>query len=270
MKIRLIAIGIAWFVLVSGLWQPALRAQEPTGHMAAVQPLRVVDIPTAGLLARGSYGIDLDVYSEGGVLFEIEVGISRFANIGISYGGIEFIGSGTPDMNPRPEVQARVRILEEDEELPAVAIGFDSQGYGQFVDNRSICNEKRYLVKSRGFYVVGSKNWEVVGPFSLHGGISYSLENKLDKSPTIFIGAIKSFSNILDIALELDPGWNDDKGCASIVEHRPYIDAAVAWHVNQALSIAFEVRDVASREKDVPPDLRKWNRGLRVCYRSTL
>jgi len=268
--IKLVLILVVCSALLSGPLCLALGAEEPSERPAVDQPLRVVDVPTAGLLARGDYGVDLDVYSEGGVLFEIAVGIARFANFGISYGGIEFIGSGTPEMNPRPEVQAKVRLIEEDQELPAVAIGFDSQGYGQFVDDRAVCDEKRYLVKSRGFYVVASKNWEVVGPLSLHGGISYSLENKFDKNPTIFLGLIKSFSNIVDIAAELDPAWNDDKGCASIVEHRPYIDVAVAWHVNETLSLAFEVRDIVSKEKETGPDLRKWNRGLRVSYRSTL
>jgi len=97
--------------------------------------------------------------------------------------------------------------------MPAIAVGFDSQGYGRFFHK-----EERYLVKSRGFYAVASKNWELLGPLSLHGGVSYSLENKTDHNPTAFVGFIKSLANVIQVAAEFDLASNDNQGPANIVE----------------------------------------------------
>lgn len=256
-----LAVVVALAAIVGCLW---------AGPAGAAQPLRVVDFPTAGLYARGEYGFDMDLYGDGGLLFGVGVGIARFVSFGMSYGGIKFIGSGNPHMNPRPEVNIRVRVLEEGVDLPAIALGFDSQGYGRFFDDKDKYGEERYLVKSRGIYAVASKNWDVLGPFSLHGGISYSLENEIDNDPTIYLGLIKTFQETAEIALEMDLGINDTRGHDSIVERRPYLNASVAWQVTDDFSLAFKVRDIVTKEKDGEADERKWNRGFCLSYRAQL
>jgi hypothetical protein len=237
------------------------------------QPLKIVDLPTAGLYARGEYGMDIDVYSEGGLLVGLGVGFAEFMSFGISYGGINVIGSGDPDWNPRPEVNIRVRVLEENMVMPAIGIGFDSQGHGKYdkyYDRDSTHYEERYLEKSRGFYAVASKNWEILGPFSLHGGISYSLENKTDHDPTIFVGVIKSLGGFADLAAEYDFASNDNEGPITIVEKRGYLNASVAWYLNENLSLTLDVRDIAATGKVNAKDVRKWNRGLSISYRGKI
>jgi hypothetical protein len=231
----------------------------------ASQPLRIVDFPTAGLRPRGGFEIEADMYSDGGVLLSLGVGFTRYFSFGISYGGLKVIGSGDPDMNPRPEVNVRARLLEETLVMPAVAIGFDSQGYGSYFDA-----EDRYLVKSRGVYAVASKNWEFLGPLSLHGGVSYSLENEADNDLTVFAGVIKSFSGFLDIRAEYDFATNDNEGTSIIVEDRGYLNASVVWHVNETFSLSIEVRDIASDGEVDFDDSRKWNRGLSIVYHDML
>lgn len=258
---------------VTRLLAPALAAAVVclwANPASPAQPLKVVDFPTAGLYTRGEYGFDMDLYADGGLLFGVGVGIARFVSFGISYGGIKFIGSGDPDMNPRPEVNVRVRVLEEDVALPAVAVGFDSQGYGRYFDDKDKYGEERYLVKSRGFYVVASKNWDVLGPFSLHGGISYSLENEVDNDPTVFVGLIKTFQETAEVALEMDLAVNDTRGRESIVERRPYLNASVAWQVSEDFTLAFKVRDIVTKDKPGDTDERKWNRGFCLSYRAQL
>ena len=238
------------------------------------QPLRIVDFPTAGLYARGEYGFDMDLYGDGGLLFGVGVGIARLVSFGVSYGGIKFIGSGTPHMNPRPEVNIRVRVLEETLDLPAIALGFDSQGYGRYFedddfDEAETYREERYLVKSRGIYAVASKNWDVMGPFSLHGGVSYSLENEIDNDPTVYLGLIKTFEGTVEFGAEMDLAINDTRGNDAIVEERPYLNLSVAWQVTDDFALAFKMRDLVTEERD-GVDERRWNRGFCLSYRGQL
>jgi hypothetical protein len=257
---------------------PALGEEEsPLEAPAGRQPLRIVDLPTAGLYPKGVYGFEMDLYSDGGLLVGVGVGIAGFASFGISYGGIEFIGSGNPEMNPRPEVNIRLRVLEEDVALPAVAVGFDSQGYGRYYVDRDSVGEERYLMKSRGLYAVASKNWEVVGPLSLHGGMSYSFENTVDDDPTVYVGLIKGFGDMAEFAVEYDLASNDNKvspdsgmteESGKIVQGRGILNASVSWSVKENLSLAFKVRDIAAKSRRDLDDRRRWNRGFSLTYRA--
>jgi len=230
-----------------------------------MQPRNIVDLPTAGLPPRAGFYVETDIYSDGGVMVALGVGFARYFSFGISYGGLGVIGSGDPDMNPEPGVNLKARLIDESFVVPAVAIGFDSQGRGPYLDG-----EDRYLVKSRGVYAVASKNWDLLGPFSLHGGISYSLEQEDDRDPTLFLGVIKSFSGFLDLTVEYDFATNDNEGDESFVEKRGFLNASAVWHVNENFSIGFEVRDIATEDKVDVEDLREWNRGLSIEYRGML
>jgi hypothetical protein len=237
-----------------------------TGNVAPIlQPRDMVDLPTAGLPLRAGFYVGCDVYSEGAMLVSLGVGFARYFSFGISYGGLGVIGSGDPDMDPEPGVQLKARLIDESLVMPALAIGFDSQGRGPYVDSLG-----RYLVKSRGIYAVASKNWDLMGPLSLHGGINYSLEDEEDNDPNLFFGIIKSFSGFLDVAAEYDFALNDNEGAGAFIEKRGYLNASVAWHVNENFSLALEVRDIASKDRVDVEDLRKWNRGLSIVYTGML
>lgn len=275
MKTRAILPAVAVVLLVSIAYGQDPEAADLRSVSLRSQPLRIVDLPTAGLLPRGAFRVEADVYSDGGLLLTLGVGFARYFSFGISYGGANVIGSDDPVMNPEPAVNLKARLIEETLVLPAVAIGFDSQGYGEYLDDEQRYGEKRYLVKSRGIFAVASKNWELVGPLSLHGGINYSLENERDEDPTIFIGLIKSFGGFLDIRAEYDFAFNDNEGECRLIENRGYLNAAVVWHINENFSLSFEVRDIASESRiecdgiEIT-DLREWNRGLSIIYQGIL
>lgn len=264
MKTTILAIAAALALYTAAGAQ--LETYEDVADAAAtLQPRNIVDLPTAGLPTRAGFYVESDVYSDGAMLVSLGVGFARYFSFGISYGGLGVIGSGDPDMNPEPGVNVKARLIDETMTLPAVAIGFDSQGRGPYIDG-----EERYLVKSRGVYAVASKNWDLIGPFSLHGGISYSLETEDDDDPTLFVGFIKSFSDFLDLAAEYDFGINDNEGDEPFVEKRGFLNASLAWHVNENFSIALEVRDIVTEDRVDAEDLREWNRGLSIVYRGML
>jgi hypothetical protein len=225
----------------------------------------MVDFPTAGLPPRGGSYVDLDIYGEGGVLLYLGVGFARYFSIGISYGGLRIIGSGDPEMNPWPAVQLKARIIEESFVIPAVALGFDSQGRGGYLDSL-----ERYLLKSRGIYAVASKNWDLLGPISAHGGISYSIEDDENKGATIFLGAIKTFGDFLDVRAEYDFAISDDWADSPSIEDDGILNMSVIWHLNTSFSIGIEARDIMSGNKVDGDDLREWNRGISIEYRGIL
>jgi hypothetical protein len=290
MELKAKALGFAVVLLVIG---PQVFGQPTDMGVAGplrlgTQPLKMVDLPTAGMLPRGAFEIETDVYSDGAVLIRLGVGLAHYFSFGISYGGQNVIGSGDPLMNPEPAVNVKARLVEESLVMPAIAVGFDSQGYGQFFDEGKAdgtdVGEERYLVKSRGIYAVVSKNWDLLGPLSLHGGLSYSLEDEKDNDPTGFVGVIKSFADFLDIRAEYDFAFNDNEGSWEIVENRGYFNASAVWHVNENFSMAIEIRDMATADRGelriVDPDnpdetadledLRKWNRGLSITFHDFL
>lgn len=262
--------GLLAFILITLLCASASYCQDRNSSGGydvpmQLQPRMMVDFPTAGLSPKGGYYVDADIYGEGGVLFYLGVGFARYFSFGISYGGLRIIGSGDPEMNPEPGVQLKARIIEESIMIPAVAIGFDSQGRGAYLDSLD-----RYLIKSRGIYAVASKNWDLLGPFSLHGGLNYSLENKDKNRVTVFMGAIKTFGDFLDLRAEYDFALNDDWADNPKISDDGILNMSVAWHVNANFSIGIEVRDILTGSKMDIDDLREWNRGLSIEYRGIL
>lgn len=249
----------------------SLASSQPTDSRSSydvplsLQPRYMVDFPTAGLPPKGGFYVDADIYGEGGVLLYLGVGFARYFSFGISYGGLRIIGSGDPEMNPRPAVQLKARIIEESFVIPAIALGFDSQGRGGYLDSLD-----RYLLKSRGIYAVASKNWDLLGPFSAHGGISYSLEDDDNNGATIFLGAIKTFGNFLDLRGEYDFAISDDWTDNPNISDDGILNISAIWHVNTSFSIGIEVRDILTGNKVHLDDLREWNRGLCIEYRGIL
>jgi hypothetical protein len=260
---RTLAVSAALFLCAACL------AHAQDGYELVYQPLYVVDTPTAGLLERASMQVRVYVYGGGGVLTCLNVGVADYLYFGVSYGGGNIIGSGSVEMNPRPEVNARVRIIQETLIVPAVAIGVDTQGLGAYIDSLD-----RYEQKSRGVYAVASKNWDILGPFSLHGGVNYSFEGRsFDSDPNVFLGFIKTFGPV-DIRAEYDFALNDNeaKGADFRPENHGYLNMAIGWNINQNFRIEVDARDILSGElRDVGDDLkqwREWHRGMRIEYRN--
>ena len=144
-----------------------------SAHAQGNVPRWLVDGPTAGMLPSGRLAVDLRLYGDSGILSQIEVGVHNRMSIGISFGGQHIVGSREAAWNPRVEVAGRVRVIEEELKVPAVALGYHSQGYGEYDESLS-----RYAVKSKGLYAVASKNYGFpLGDMGLHAGLNRSLED---------------------------------------------------------------------------------------------
>ncbi len=204
-----------------------------------VEPLDLIDMPTAGTLLRGSFRAQLRAYAGGGLLGGLEVGLTDRFMFGISYGGTNLIGRGPVDWNPQVGATVRYRLFEEDYNLPAITLGYNSQGYGAYLDSL-----ERFMNKSLGIFAVLSKNYELLGNFGIHGGINYSFEHKDgDKDMNFFVGIDKSLNPELSLTAEYDFAVNDNDG-NSVGSGKGYFNTALRWIFAGRLQIDFILKNI--------------------------
>jgi hypothetical protein len=228
-------------------------------RVSPLQPRKLVDCPTAGLLPRGSFDFDIRIYGNGGVVAGIDVGLMRRFMIGMSFGGENVIGDGDADWNPRIEFLAKYRLINESWALPALVIGFDSQGSGAFDDSLN-----RYVYKSKGFYAVTSKNYLVTEiPVGFHFGVNYSLENDdKDKDISVFFGADVQPTENLGFVAEYDLATNDDEFKDRYGQGYGYLNAGVQWIFSSELQLTFHFKNILLNREDIS----SWGREFRITY----
>jgi hypothetical protein len=221
----------------------------------------LIDQPTAGMLERGQYGFSVRFYPYGGALGSIRAGLFNRFMIGVSYGGRNIIGRGEPDMNELPGVLIKYRLFEETD-LPALAIGFDSQGYGLWLDPKN-----RYEIKAKGLFAVASKNFGLgwLGTLGLHGGLNYNaFEGDDDANMTGFFGFDKSINEEISVVGEYDLAL-DDNSPQAIGKNRGYLNAGLKWTFARQLGLEFNFKDILENQKDI----NSISRELRITYAET-
>ncbi len=219
--------------------------QGRAGSDAALESRFIVDMPTAGILHDKTFSLTIEMYQQGGMLFGVSVGLFDRLMAGVSYGATGLVGTGTPDWNPVPGVDLRLRFLDESFVLPAMVIGFDSQGKEPYVRNPD-----RYTIKSPGFFFVASKNYQAYGTLSFHGGVNYSLERAdHDSDPNLFGGIEKSIGGFVSLFAEYNLAMNDsDRGARA--RGRGYLNTALAVSVGNGLTLQFAVKDILQNQQE--------------------
>ena len=234
------------------LFPPLVAAQQPE-----LPFLSIIDLPTAGTPQKGSYVSSLRLYPNGGVLGCLSIGLAERFYFGVSYGGENIIGEGKVNWNPEPGIHLVYRILDENILLPAVAVGYNSQGYGGYLRDAH-----RYTIKSRGFYAVASKNYAFLGDLSFHGGINFSLEKEDgDSDANLFVGVLKSLNPDLTLLAEYDFAINDND-INSLGSGKGYLNLGIRWLFARRLAIQFHAKNMLKNRQDVPHA----NREIKIIY----
>jgi hypothetical protein len=234
-------------------------AQSYAGDGATIEPTMLVDKPTAGLLKRGSYSVSSNFFQNGGVLVGISVGIFEPFSFGISYGGTDIIGPNKIAMNPIPGMNAKLRLISESSTMPALAIGFDSQGKEPYLKADTL---NRYTIKSPGVYVAASKNYEFLGNLSIHGGFNKSMEtDDGDKDLNMYVGVEKSIGKDISIMFEYDFAKNDNNNDA-IGKGNGYLNFGFRWSWGKGLVVGFNLKNITKNQDNV----NVGNRTLQIDY----
>lgn len=201
----------------------------------------VMDVPTAGILPRGSFDMDMRTFPVGGVQTTLNIGLGHRFMVGVGYGGSRVLTDSDPEWNPKVEFLLRFRLHEESEGFPALAVGYSSIGYGPYDQEFD-----RYAVKSPGFYFVFSKNFSLYqNPAAWHGGINYSLENKHDNDPDLFIGFNADVGPNMTYLAEYDFAFNDTERYGVYgSKKRGYMNMGLAWYITQELSLELDLKNL--------------------------
>jgi hypothetical protein len=242
-----------------------------------IQPQRIIHCPTAGILPRGTFALDVSVYPNGsiglpgsGMQFGLVMGVLNRFNIGVSYGGDGIIGREAPVFNPHAGVLVKYRLFEETYFWPAFAIGYDHQGCGGIDQGYN-----GYIFKSPGFFLAVSKNYLLLTKvqFGLHGGINYSLEeSKKVRWPNGYCGIDLGLNEELALAAEYDlalnsrdpglqPGHYDDP-------LRGFLNVGIRWSFSRALYLEFDIDDILNNKVTALPANKTlgWSREMKLEY----
>ncbi|MBI1805227.1 MAG: hypothetical protein HY033_08265 [Ignavibacteriae bacterium] len=235
-----------WCIVLTLLMFVHGGAQGSAGTAATIEPRYLIDVPTAGIIPGGTFSLDMDFYQSGGVLVGASIGALSRMLFGIYYGGAGIIGSEPPVWNPSPGFVIKLRIIDETLILPAIALGFDSQGKEIYLTDLS-----RYTIKSPGFYAVLSKNYSVAGYLSMHGGINYSLERADgDSDPNLFAGIEKSIGPVASVLAEYNLGANDSNHDAR-GRGRGYLNIGFHFSIGKGFTLGIHFKDLFRNQQDV-------------------
>lgn len=217
MKVNFVILFV--FILIASLLQ-------------AYEPLSLLDSPTAGILQRGEASVYSKIYRQNGLLAGARVGLFPRFMFGVSFGGEQVVGNDEPQWHDWIEFFAKYRILDESETYPALTIGFSSEGHGQWHSQM-----RRYDIKSKGFYLVASRSYRLMGSLGIHAGVNYSMElEDEDRDLSGFIGFDKSIGPNVTLMGEYDLAFNDS-GEKTLEETE--FEAAGHGYLNAGLRIRF-------------------------------
>jgi len=246
--------------LILALVQPGeLGAQD-----LDTRPLqKLIDCPSAGGPEYHSYDFELRTYADGGVLTGFTIGLFQRFSMGLFFGGTGIIGFGKPDWNPQPGVIAQYRFLNETTGLPALAIGFNNQGYGKWDDDA-----ERYQFKAKGFYAVLGKNFVIgqLGEFGTHFGVNQNPVSGDDDRIDFWTAADYHLTTQLTVILEYSAALNDCNRKFSYGEGRGYMNAGIRWTFAERLAIDLHFRDVLNNQKDGFRGGSEIGREVRISY----
>ena len=254
---RVSGLRIAACSLFLILFVMSACGQGSSGADAKLESRYLIDVPTAGIIPHGSLALDLDFFQNGGLLSGLSLGLWNRLVLGISYGGAGLIGTESPVWNKTPGFALKVRLLDETDFVPAIALGFDSQGKEFYVDRLD-----RYAIKSMGFFAVVSKNYGAWGFLSFHGGANYSLERgDGDDDPNFFGGIEKTIGPVASVLAEYNLGMNDSNRDA-LGRGRGYLNFGIRTSIGGGFTIGFNLKDVLKNQQDASVG----NRTVRLEY----
>lgn len=239
-------LSLALTLLLSLALPPGTEAQGSAGANAALEPRYLVDVPTAGVLPHTAIAFDMEFFQSDGLLAGFSFGLFNRVILGVSYGGTHIIGTETPSWNKHAGMAIKIRFLDETDVLPAIALGYSSQGKGAYIDSL-----QRYRIKSPGLYAAASKNYSLLGFFSIHGGINYSLERD-DGSTGVnaFAGFEKSIGPFLAAVAEYDFGLNDSNNRA-LGEGKGYLNAGLRSSLGNGFTLGLYLKDIIQNQQNI-------------------
>ena len=227
---------------------------------ASANNLHTVTSPTAGILSRGEARVHQLIFKNNGMMIGTNVGLFENFHFGVSYGAEELVGDNEPIWYKQPGFNLRMRIINETLQSTALAFGIDTQGFGKYHTDM-----KRYDIKSKGAYLVASKNFGFLGMIGFDIGANYTFEKEDDKTALdVFTGAYKSFGQSLMLFADFSLGLNDNCPNSPLTgRNRGFLNAAAHFRVTDQLTIKLLMSDLLKNKETT----ELFDRSILVDYR---
>jgi hypothetical protein len=157
----------------------------------------IVDVPTAEVVDHYGYRVSFRFGTAGAVQNKTAFGVFPRLNIGFGLDSEGLIGTGDARLN-KPTINVKFRIFDGYSIIPAIALGWDGQGY---VWNKQL---DEYEQRERGLYAVGTSEF-LVRNLQIHfGGNISDFNSDESNDPRAFAGVTYSIPPYATLMAEYD------------------------------------------------------------------
>lgn len=223
---------ILFFICFICFYVYSFSSDKKRDEVIVTPDVSLIDIPTAGVIDYANFNLKTRFYNNGGVLTYINAGILQNITLGASFMIDNLIGSNSPVKMVRPEMQLKFRFYDGGYYIPALALGYDGQGY--YYD-RSI---KKYMQKGKGLYLVGSKELFFPGFMTSAG---FNIPDYDEGYLYSFVGFNYNMDDKLNLMLEFDNMFHSD--------YPSRINAGVRININSNFFVDVAFRNIGKNEK---------------------
>ncbi len=172
------------------------QTDSTTGGGLDSPMIEMVDVPMAEVLDAGTYAATFRFYSQGGLVSRLLIAPLRRVTMGLSFDAQRVIGGGDPNA-VTPDIYFKLRAFDGNDYLPALAIGYDSQG---MLYQRPA---KEFMHAEKGVYIVGGH--EIFLPnMEIHAGMNVPVPHADDTNLYGFMGLSWRFVPNFSYLMEYD------------------------------------------------------------------
>lgn len=227
-------------------------AGKDKGETVVLPDVEMIDIPTAGILDYYGFMMKTRFYSGGGVLGGLNFGVMERFNLGASMSVDRLVGSDSDVKMRKPEIQAKFRFYDGGYYIPALAAGYDGQGYYYSPSS------KKYMEKGKGLYLVGSKEIGVSN-LVLHGG--FNVPDFDDNYLFGFLGLNYTLEDKIAFILEYDSLFHTNDPSR--------FNAGTRIYITPYFQLDLGMRELGSSSKFAGGEPRKTERIVQMRYNTS-
>jgi hypothetical protein len=186
-----------------------------------------IDQPVPVSLGHGEYYASARLWGSSGIMARVGVGLFDRLTLGVSYGGDSILGSAKPTLfgGYQPRFQARIAVLEEMGYVPNLVLGFESQGYDNYLG-------QAFLVREKGGYICAGKTVAASRTYCI-AGVNYW------KGLDWFVAVNQLVPGNVELIAEYDPASNDRRDF-----NRGFLNFGLAWTFAGQVRLCAGLRDV--------------------------
>jgi|GEM_PF-531918 len=217
-------LGILLIPLFLGAENPPVKA----GRIRPIYPITIysiIDSPNAEVADYGSFAFSTRFFSKGGILPSLSFGVFQRLMLGATLEMENYIGNDSVDLQ-EPKLQIKFRAYDGSQSLPAIAIGYDGQGY--HFDKAT----KKYAEQERGLYAVFTQEILLRG-LETSAGLNISDFNT--DQIRLFINSSLVVSGAVGLFLEYDNVQN--------LKYNRF-NAGTTLFMSPSVQMGFHVRDI--------------------------